>query len=313
MLPKPGTQAFYLVSIALLFLLGASFGLTFSLSKMTAGIIGPGTFIFWQTLGAGLILAFALQVRKQLFPIPGRLVWLAAISGTVFFALPNLIYMRALVEVPAGLAAVMIATLPFYSYAMALGFRSERFTWMRFAGLIIGFIGVMLIVLPDSAIPSPTTIPWLIVIVFLPLAYAIQNYMLERLLPADASPFQFTTLLLLFAAAFAYPVFLWEGGDYLPKYETQADLAMVAMIVLSAFNFALLFFLVTWRGAVFTSQNGNIITITALIWAFLILGEQPSPWIYLATVFILGGTTLVSLTRRAPLQDEGEQSDQAGD
>lgn len=309
MLPKPGSRAFYLVSIALLFLLGASFGLTFSLSKMTAGIIGPGTFIFWQTFGAGLILAFALQLRKQLYPMSFRLVWLAAISGTVLFALPNLIYMRALVEVPAGLAAVMIATLPFYSYALALGFRSERFTWMRFAGLMIGFIGVLMIVLPDSAIPSPGVTPWLIVIVFLPMAYAIQNYMLERLMPEDASPFQFTVLLLLFGAAFAYPVYLWEGGSYLPKYETQADLAMMAMIGLSAFNFALLFFLVTWRGAVFTSQNGNIITITALIWAFLILGEQPSSWIYVATIFILGGTTLVSLTRRATSAEDTLKDD----
>ena len=83
------------------------------------------------------------------------------------------------------------------------------------------------------------------------------------------------------------------------NYQSQADVALVLMILFSAANFALLFFLVTWRGAVFTSQSGNIVTITALGWAWLLLGEQPSAWIFLATALILGGATLVSLTRRS--------------
>lgn len=293
-----GTPTFYLISVAMLLTLGTGFGMTFSLSKMATEVVGPGTFVFYQALATGLIIGLVLQARRKLYPIPPRFYWLCPLLGLVTFVVPNVLFITALKHLPAGLSSVVLSTSPFFAYLLALSFRSEAFNWQRIAGLIVGFIGVLCLVLPESALPSRDMLPWLLLCLAPPIAYSGGNYALERLMPAGADPLQYTALSMLCAAAFSVPLYWMEGGTYLPNYETKGDVAMVAMMLISAANFAMLFTLISWRGAVFTSQVGNVVTLTGLAWGWVFFGETLTAWMVIATVLIIGGVLLVNVSRR---------------
>lgn len=293
-----GNPTFYLASVVMLLTLGTGFGMTFSLSKLATEAVGPGTFVFYQALATGLIIALVLQARRKLYPIPPRFFWLCPLLGLVTFVIPNVLFITALKHLPAGLSSVVLSTSPFFAYLLALSFRSETFSAQRIAGLMVGFTGVLCLVLPDSALPSRDMVPWLLLCLAPPLAYSGGNYTLERLMPEGADPLQYTALSMLCAAAFCLPLYWMEGGRYLPNYATRGDMAMIAMMLISAANFAMLFTLISWRGAVFTSQVGNVVTLTGLAWGWVFFGETLTPWMIAATVLILGGVLLVNTTRR---------------
>lgn len=301
-----GSPAFFAASVVMLLVLGTGFGLTFSLSKMATEVVEPGTFVFYQALATGLIIALVLQARRKLYPFPRRFLWLCPLLGLVSFVLPNVLFITAIKHLPAGLASVVLSTSPFFAYLLALSFRSERFSAQRIGGLAIGFAGVLCLVVPESALPSPELLPWLLLCLAPPLAYASANYTLERLMPEDGSALQYTALSMLCAALFCLPLYWMEGGSYLPNYATRGDVAMVAMMLISAANFAMLFTLLSWRGAVFTSQVGNIVTLTGLAWGWLFFGETLTPWMIAATALIIAGVLLVNATRRRKPKGEPE-------
>ncbi len=293
-----GSPAFYLISAVMLLTLGTGFGLTFSLSKMATDVVGPGTFVFYQALATGLIIALVLQARGRLYPIPARFYWLCPLLGLVTFVVPNVLFITALKHLPAGLSSVVLSTTPFFAYMLALSFRSEVFNWQRIAGILVGFSGVLCLMLPESALPSRGMLPWLLLCLAPPIAYSGGNYTLERLMPEGANPLQYTALSMLSAALFCLPLYWIEGGFYLPNYATRGDVAMVVMMLLSAGNFAMLFTLISWRGAVFTSQVGNVVTLTGLGWGWVFFGETLTTWMVAATVLIIGGVLLVNTSRR---------------
>ena len=60
--------------------------------------------------------------------------------------------------VPSGLAAVLVATSPFWMTAVEAGLRDgERLTRAGVAGLIVGFSGIIVLVWPELSIASASS------------------------------------------------------------------------------------------------------------------------------------------------------------
>ena len=97
---------------------------------------------------AGPVLAAALVARGE--PLPPRTSWPGfALLGLLMFGVGNGGVVWAELWVPSGLAAVVIATTPFWMVGIeAFTPGGERLTWRHAAGLGLGFTGIVLLVGP---------------------------------------------------------------------------------------------------------------------------------------------------------------------
>ena len=147
-----------LVPVALLFLIGALWGSFFVLIKIavTDGV-RPVSYLFWFTLlsGGWLFLAGMIRGKRPKFARADLPYYLKL--GLVRFTLANMILYTVQGKLAVGIMAVIMAFVPIFTYLISLLVRIEKFLWLRATGILIGFAGVLLIVLPKSSLPDRVT------------------------------------------------------------------------------------------------------------------------------------------------------------
>ncbi len=114
--------------------IGAEYGLPYA---------GPFTLLFWRYLALSFLLLICLYLRNTLFwpgwRVAGPQMWIGILShgvwlGCVLIALDH--------DVPAGVVALVVALQPLSTGAFSGSVTGEKTTARKWAGLIIGFIGV---------------------------------------------------------------------------------------------------------------------------------------------------------------------------
>ncbi|NJS40703.1 MAG: DMT family transporter [Rhodobacteraceae bacterium] len=129
--------------VLVLVTLGVGWGSTQSLGKMaTATGHQPFGLIFWQLLVGALVLGAVSLARGKgmVFTRPAlRFYVVIAVIGTL---IPNATFYAAVVHLPAGIMSILISTVPFLAFPMALALGLDRFSAGRLAGLALGLVGV---------------------------------------------------------------------------------------------------------------------------------------------------------------------------
>jgi drug/metabolite transporter (DMT)-like permease len=126
-------------------------GTTYLAIRVCLETLPPGLSAGLRWLTAGVLLvAFHLARRR---PLPPRSAWPGlAVIGILFIVLGNGLVVWAEQWVPSGLTAVLLATTPFWMVGIELllprGERPDARTW---AGLLVGFAGIVLLVWPELA------------------------------------------------------------------------------------------------------------------------------------------------------------------
>lgn len=287
--------------LVLLIGMGALWGMTMPLSKIavTAGHRDIGI-IFWQfAMGAALLAVFSV-IRRRTLPLhPKALAFylLIALIGTV---LPNWASFTAAVHLPAGILAIVIATVPMFAFPIALALKMDRFSTLRLLGLLMGLTAIILIALPGTSLPDPSKAIWLLVAVIAPLLYAIEANIVAKWgtagLDAVQVLFGASVVGMIIAAPLAVvtdewinPLGTWDAGHW----------AIIGMGLAHTTAYTTYVWLVGRAGAVFTSQVGYLVTGFGILWAKLILGESYSPWVWGALALMLLGVFLVQPRRTA--------------
>lgn len=135
----------YLAWVAVCIIWGTTYlGIRISLETMPPGLMGGIRWTF-----AGVLLAAWVAARGGTFPPRAR--WGSmALLGFLLLFLGNGGVVVAQQWVPSGLAAVMIASSPFWMAAVeALHRDGERLTRNAAIGFVIGFAGIIVLVWPD--------------------------------------------------------------------------------------------------------------------------------------------------------------------
>jgi drug/metabolite transporter (DMT)-like permease len=144
---------------------------------------------------AGALLAAWLRARGRRLRATRRELLGAAAVGTVILGDIGLLAVAER-EVPAGLAALLIATVPLWVVALRLG-AGERTSRATLAGVPLGLAGVALLVLPGDR-PEGAPLVWLLVLVGAAAIEAAGQFASQRTpLPRDLL---WTTALQLLAA-----------------------------------------------------------------------------------------------------------------
>jgi drug/metabolite transporter (DMT)-like permease len=127
-------------------------GTTYLAIRIAVETIPPMLLTGIRYVVAGLILVTIARLRGDAFPAGRRALANTALVGILMVAGGNFSVIWAEQWVPSGIAALLVATSPFWAAIMErLRRNGEHISFRKAAGMIVGFIGVALLVTPRGA------------------------------------------------------------------------------------------------------------------------------------------------------------------
>lgn len=285
------------IPLILLVLLGFIWGSGYTLAKfaVTHGV-PPMGYAFWQSLGPALLVTLFVVLSKERFAWDREHIRYYAVTGLLGIALPNTNMYIVAAHLPAGLLAIIVNTVPILTYPLALLWQLERFKFLRFIGVLIGFAGILCIVLPSTGVAIVTAGQgWACLALLSPLSFSLAALYIHKKRPPQTSAISLTAGMLIFSTLLLIPLMLLSHSFY-PLVRLQAaEWVIILEIVLSTIGYILFFILIRRAGAVYYSLVGGIVALTGLFWGFLIYHETLNHTDIYATLLILSALALLSL------------------
>ena len=286
---------------AILLVLSAGWGLTMPLTKLAVST-GYQHFglIFWQmAIGFVVMSVLGLATGKRL-PMTRAALILYLIIAMIGSLVPNTISYQAAVHLPAGVMSILISTIPMFAFPIALLLALDRFELRRLGGLLVGLIGVLILILPEADVSGSIPVFWAVIYLMTGLCYAFEGNYVAKWGTGGLDPLQVLWGASLVGAIVILPLTLASGQwiSPLPPYGV-ADAAQVASSAVHVLVYAGYVWLVPRAGPVFSVQISYFVTLTGILWAWLLLRETYSASVWVALVLLLVGMFLVQ-PRKAP-------------
>jgi drug/metabolite transporter (DMT)-like permease len=249
---------------------------------------------------AGTILLALLLMRRV--PLPSRSLLLPiAITGILMLCGGNLLVVYAELSVSSGMAAVIVANLPFVM-ALLEYFRKdgERLSPLGILGLFVGFAGMLILTWPKLAASLSVGLGSMrgeAALLGANLCWAVGSiYSKHRV--RGVSPLMATALQMLIAGAIMalFGVLLGEAPEF--RFTPRGALAVGWLIVAgSLLGYSAYMWLLAHVPAVKVATYAYVNPIIALVLGWLLL-EEPLDWrTWIGTAIILGGVAVVNLAR----------------
>jgi drug/metabolite transporter (DMT)-like permease len=127
-------------------ILGLIWGSSFLLIRISIRELNPFELVFIRTTIAAVGLNLVLALRGKHLPLTWKKLYPLILLGLGNTALPFMLLTWGEKHVDSGLAAVLQSTLALFSFLIAHRFTTdERINAQKFVGLVIGFIGVVVL------------------------------------------------------------------------------------------------------------------------------------------------------------------------
>lgn len=287
-----GTARF--VPFLVLVLLGAGWGFTQPLGKIAVSTgHQPVGLIFWQFVIGAAVLGLVQVIRRRPLPMTGPALGWYVVIAVIGTLLPNGMSYIAIRHVPSGIMSIAIATVPMFAFPIALVMGTDRFSWIRFAGLVAGLAGVALLAGPETSLPREV-VPFVLLALVAPFLYGIEGNLVARYGAGGLGPVSLLLGASLVGAVIALPIALATGGFIDPRAGLGLpELALVGSASIHAVVYAGYVWLVGRAGATFATQVGYFVTGFGVLWAMVLLGERYSPWVWAALALMFAGLFLV--------------------
>ena len=275
--------------------IGTFWGATIPLSKIAVSSgHQPFGLIFWQLMIAVIVLGSVLLWRGQRLRLNWELLIyfsVIAITGTLF---PNGTSYLAQQHLPAGVMAIAIATVPMFTFALALSVRLERFDIKRMFGILIAFAAMVMIVAPDTSLPDSSKAVYVLVALVAPFFYGVEANYIATHKPVGVDPVSTLFMASVIGMIVALPVSVTTGQWIDPLQPWQApEWSLITASVIHAITYCVFIWLVGFGGPVFSVQTAYPVTLSGVFLSILMLGEGYSGWIWASLVLVIIGLVLV--------------------
>ncbi|MEL6505028.1 MAG: DMT family transporter [Pseudomonadota bacterium] len=292
------------VLLVILIALGTLWGLSIPLTKLAVSTgHHPLGLLWWQFAISFVCLLPLVMARRSNVVVDGPHLVFFMVVAAIGTLVPNFLSFVTYAQLPGSIMALLIALVPLCALMVALVLRLERFSAIRLGGVLLGFMAVALIIVPDSALPDPSKVIWVFVGLLAPLCYGIEGNYLTLRQPADTGPIATLFAGSIIGLIILTPTVLWTGtGIDMTGSLGVAEWALVGSSIIHVVAYAGYIWIVGQTGPVFASLVGYVVTPAGMILSIVLLGEAPSPYIWLALGLILMAITLV----------RPSQSDQTG-
>jgi drug/metabolite transporter (DMT)-like permease len=202
-------------------------------------------------------------------------------------------------RISSGLASILNSTTTVWTAVLIYWVMpSERPTVVNYAGVLLGFAGVVVLVLPDITRHGLSgSFFGAMAVVVAALSYAI-NALYQRRKMRNVSVFEVSLGQLAATVIFAIPI----AAPSLPQLHV-AIASMAAVCALgaggSAIGYLLYYYVMNNLGAVRAAGVTLLVPVTAVFWGMVLLHETLSLSIVVGMLVILGGIVLINFRRAA--------------
>jgi len=285
---------------AAFWMLGSIWGSSFLLIKIAVDELGVFPLVAIRVGIAGILMLIYLWSTGRL-ALQSRWDWLSVI-GIGFFnvALPFTLITRAEENIDSSLATILNATVPLFSLIFAHFILSDdRLTRERIAGLVIGYIGIIILASRGLSDTGNSPISGQIMMLAASASYAMSVvYIRARL--RHIEPIRIAGLSLVVAAIIMAPLALVTEG--LPEPGTWSTDTLWAIGTLGTVNtvaaYFLFYYLIAEWGARATLVTYTFPPIGVTLGA-IFLDELVDIRLVIGGLLILGGIFVVNFSRKA--------------
>ncbi len=243
---------------------------------------------------AGGVLILFFRLRGEAFP-PWRQMGHVAFIGLALVGIGNLLVVWAEKVIPIGLAALMIAMTPFWMAAVeAMIKNGESWNLNEAIGLILGFAGVILLMLPNMKKGwNAAFVSGILALQIASISWAIGS-IYSKYRKVEAKPIVSAALQMFFGGAFLLVVAAFKGDFQSVRWETNSILAFAYLTIFGAMiGYACYMYALSKLPSSLVSLYAYINPVIAVWLGWLILDEHLSWITILATGVILSGIWLV--------------------
>lgn len=262
-----------------------------AIAKLLTDRYAPIQIVFLRNLIAVPIITAVILTAFGSAGLRTRHLHLHALRGLVM-GIGGWLYFTALIYMPLAQATALVFSAPIFITALSVPLLGEHVGWRRWAAVLVGFVGVLVIVRPGSAaFQLAALLP-----VGTALCYAIFMITARWI---DRSEGLWTMMLfaMLFPMIYAAPLAIANWTPIQP-----GDIALfVALAICGSLGLALI-------GQAFRMAPAAIVApfdYTALIWAtglgWLIWGDVPMLWTIIgAAIIVASGIIIILREGRQP-------------
>ncbi len=281
--------------------MGTSWSLHIIFIKKLSDVLSPIFLMFPTFLGISILLVL-LQSRVNIittYNILRNKKYLSfyLISSFLGYVLPVYLEFYIAEHVYSWLLTLVGTTTPIVTVFLSKIFNIEKVNYRKFLASIIGFLGTLIIFIPDTQILlNAQAIKWALLSFSIPFTYAIYNLYIVKKWPLDitSSPSVIATIETVFATILTLPLFLiFISYDHLliliDKIEHIAYLIIFTTIEVLSF-----FYLIKRAGAVFVSFSTFITLIEGFAFSNIIFSETINFWALVSGTLVLTVLYLIS-------------------
>lgn len=269
---------------ARLILLAVIWGASFLLIKWSAPEIGVFALVEIRALGATLLLIPLVYLQNNIQQI--RQYWRQlAIVGVLNTAIPFCLFNYSLMDIEAGLAAILNATAPMFGVLIAYLFLKESIGKLGLLGVLLGFFGVVVISFEQIQGANTSVLP-ILAILLATCCYGIAAAYIKGKL-SHINPFALAGGSQLFTTIILLPIALTSLPETMPSGRAISS-ALVLAFICTGLAYVLYFDLIAKVGPSRAMAVGYLIPLSGIIWGYLLLNESLS-------AAELGGGALIML------------------
>jgi drug/metabolite transporter (DMT)-like permease len=295
MRPRQAASAYVMLIAAALI-----YGAIFSVNKLAAtGGVPPLAYSFWQSLGAGRVLWLVLTLKGERLGVSRQHLVGYIVIGALVIGIPITLLTYIAPRLPAGVMTLVLALSPPFTFLLSVLGRLERFRLMGLLGLLCGFLGVVIVVVPGATLGAPDAWKWFLLALVAPLLFASSNAAAAVLRPPAASSVAMGAGVLFGSSLVLLPVMLIAGQGWLPR---TFDVGVIGTLIAVAINasFLVLFFEIIRRaGPTFFAQFNYLAVLAGIGWGAIVFGERLTLTFFLAMILMFLGVFLSGYRRPA--------------
>lgn len=266
---------------------GLLWGMPYLLLKVSVRELSVPVIVCSRTLIGALILVPIALHQKTLLPALKKYHYVLLYAVLELF-IPWLLITAAEQKITSGLAGLLVATVPIWTTVIA-SVKGDKTVWhkKRLGGLLIGFIGVLLVVGIES-IRSDQNPLAIIMILVASLSYASAVATVTATIP-ELDPIAINGLAMFSAAIFYLPFALFALPDQMPTAHVIASQITLGLLP-TAMAFILFFELMRDVGPARASLVTYLNTAFAVVLGVVILHEPLTLGIVVGLPLVLIGS-----------------------
>jgi drug/metabolite transporter (DMT)-like permease len=269
----------------------------------------PMQIVFVRTAIAALGLNLVIWMQGKRLPTDRQGISSLFFLGIVNTVLPFVLITWGEIYIESSLASILQGTAALFTLIVAhFAFADERITARKIAGLLVGFLGVVVLAGRSDAGNTSDTSALLhllgqLAIIAASICYAFGGVFARKVTLGRIDPFVTAAGAMTVAAVtsgiLTYFILPWSVGTSPVAFSALSPAvlgAVLALGVINTFGAYLIYYpLVVVLGAARTSMVTYVIPVVGLVLGALILDEQIDARLLLGAALILGSIAIVNL------------------